>query len=173
MEKYTFISRLFHWSSAAVFIGLFAMGIWMRSLGYYDEWYQPAPELHKEIGVCFFVWMIARVVWRKLQPVPAPLNSHQTWEKTLAHVVHGALYLSIFVIMISGYLIATADNRGIDFFGLVEIPVLLNAFENQEDWAGFIHEYLAYAVMALVVLHAGGAIKHHVIDKDQTLKRML
>lgn len=173
MEKYSRISRLFHWTSALLFIGLFAMGIWMRSLGYYDEWYQPAPELHKEIGIIFFVWMLARVIWRKLHPAPAPLSSHKAWEKKLAHIVHAALYVSIFIIMMSGYLIATADNRGIDFFGLFEVPVLINAFESQEDWAGFIHEYLAYAVMALVVLHAAGAIKHHVIDKDHTLKRML
>ena len=173
MEKYSPISRLFHWISALLFIGLFAMGIWMRNLGYYDEWYQPAPELHKVIGITFFVWMLARVIWRKLHPAPAPLSSHQSWEKKLAHIVHAALYVSIFIIMMSGYLIATADNRGIDFYGLFEVPVLINAFESQEDWAGLIHEYLAYAVMALVVLHAAGAIKHHVFDKDHTLKRML
>lgn len=117
--------------------------------------------------------MVARFSWRMLNPPPPTLASHKVWEKKLAHYVHLILYISIFIIMISGYLIATADNRGIEFFGLYNIPALITALPEQEDWAGLIHEYLAYAVMVLIALHAAGAIKHHLIDKDATLKRML
>jgi len=75
--------------------------------------------------------------------------------------------------MISGYLISTAKGKPIDVFGLFELPATLHGLDGQEDIAGMVHEYLAYSLIALAVLHAAGAIKHHVIDKDKTLIRML
>lgn len=75
--------------------------------------------------------------------------------------------------MCSGIMISTADGRDIWIFDWFAVP-FPNAFiDDQADIAGFIHQYLAYSLIGLVVLHAAGAIKHHVIDKDNTLKRML
>ncbi|NVK36484.1 MAG: cytochrome b [Gammaproteobacteria bacterium] len=173
MNQYRRSQKLFHWISAILILGLFAMGVWMRTLGYYDAWYQTAPDWHKQIGVLLLFIMIGRIVWRFKAKTPEPSAHHQPWEVKLAHITHWVLYLGIFLIIASGYLIATADNRGIDILGTFTMPVLFTPFENQEDIAGEIHEWGAYILMAVVALHVLGAIKHHLIDKDDTLKRML
>jgi len=173
MNQYRPSQKIYHWLTAVLILSLFALGVWMRTLGYYDAWYQTAPHWHKQIGILLLGLMIGRIIWRIALGAPDALSTHQKWEVKLAHLTHWALYLGVFVILFSGYLIATADNRGIELLGLVTLPVLFTPFEQQEDIAGFIHEWVAYLVMALVALHAIGAIKHHVIDKDSTLKRML
>ena len=173
MEKYLPSQRLLHWISALLILGLFALGVWMRSLSYYDSWYQTAPIWHKEIGILTAILIVIRFFWRLKNSPPPPLASHKSWEIKAAHLAHGFMYLLIMVIIISGYLIATADNRGIDVFGIFEVPAIITAFDNQEDVAGFIHEWVAYGLIALVVIHVAGALKHHFIDKDSTLKRML
>ena len=76
-------------------------------------------------------------------------------------------------LMMTGYLISTADGRGIAVFGLFEIPALSISFENQEDIAGEIHWLLAWGLILMVGLHAMAAIKHHVINKDDTLLKMI
>ncbi len=173
MTKYAISSRIFHWSSALLILSLFALGLWMRSLGYYDAWYQDAPDLHKSFGLLLALIIILRVLNRFFKHPPAALDTHKLWETKLAHIIHGILYLGLFIIIISGYFIATSDNRGIEVFDLFSFPAFFTAFEEQEDIAGFIHEWAAYILMALVSLHVAGALKHHFLDKDSTLKRML
>lgn len=91
----------------------------------------------------------------------------------MAGIVHFMLYLLLFMVMASGYLISTADGRGIGFWGLFEIPATLHGIEKQEDIAGIIHLILASTLIGIALLHAGAALKHHFIDRDSTLKRML
>lgn len=173
MNQYSPTQKAFHWITALLILGLFALGVWMRTLGYYDAWYQTAPHWHKQLGILLLALMVLRLVWRVLKGTPAPLNNHKAWEVNLAHVIHWALYIGVFLIILSGYLIATADNRGIEVLNWFTLPVLFTPFEDQADVAGFIHEWGAYLVMAVVALHILGAIKHHVVDKDSTIKRML
>ena len=75
--------------------------------------------------------------------------------------------------MISGYLISTADGRPISFFGWFEVPALITGINNQEDIAGDVHFYMAWTLVILASLHGLAAIKHHLIDKDSTLTRMI
>lgn len=173
MTKYPFNTRLLHWLSALLIIGLFFLGLWMRSLDYYSSWYQTAPNIHKQVGVLLFTLMILRLAWRIKSPAMLALNTHKSWELKLGHVVHLILYVAIFVILFSGYFISTADNKGIEILGLFDVPALITAIDQQEDIAGLIHEYTAYGLMALVGLHIAGALKHHFVDKDTTIKRML
>jgi cytochrome b561 len=117
--------------------------------------------------------MVFRALWRNIQPTPEHLPSHSKLERRIGHITHISLYIIFFLICISGYLITTADGRGIEVFGLFTVPSLGEFIQNQEDIAGSIHEWLAYSIIALTGLHALGALKHHFIDKDDTLKRML
>ena len=91
----------------------------------------------------------------------------------MAHLVHMVLYLVPVVLVISGFLISTADGRGIDVFNWFEVPALLPASKGMEDTAGLIHEFVAYGLGAVVVLHAAAALKHHFINRDRTLVRMI
>lgn len=172
-NSYDWTSIILHWSVALLIFGLFGLGFWMVELDYYHAWYHPAPALHKSLGMGLFGLMIFRLLWRFKQARPSPLESHTAIEKRLAPLVHGLLYLMIFIILISGYLIATADGRGIVVFELFEIPALGELFEKQADKAGLIHQYVAYALILLAFIHGLAALKHHFIDKDKTLLRML
>lgn len=173
MQKYSISMRLLHWLSALLVVGLFAVGLWMRSLSYYDPLYQVLPFWHKSVGFLLLFLILARLFIRSITNQPGHLSTHKSWERILARATHWLLYGLMFCLFISGYLVATADNRPATFFGWFDIPVLITAFENQEDIAGLIHEYCAWALIGLSVLHAAAAIKHHWLDKDVTLKRML
>ncbi|AKX45061.1 cytochrome B [Thiopseudomonas alkaliphila] len=162
-----------HWLVALMVIGLFALGLWMTGLSYYDSWYRTAPDLHKSFGSLLLLLMLLRLIWRVRQPRTAPIATHQRWELILAKAVQGLLYLGLFTVLISGYLISTADGRPISFFGLFDWPVLISGLPNQADIAGTVHLYAAWSVIVLAALHALAAIKHHLIDRDATLSRML
>jgi cytochrome b561 len=86
---------------------------------------------------------------------------------------HGLLFFGLFALMLAGYLISTADGRGISLFGWFEVPALFSAFSDQEDIAGAVHKYLAWGLVIFAGLHGLAALKHHFIDRDSTLKRML
>ncbi|MBO1519589.1 cytochrome b [Oceanisphaera sp. DM8] len=164
--------RLLHWLSALLVVGLFALGLWMRNLSYYDSLYQVLPFWHKSIGFLLLFLILLRLLTRILTPQPTPLASHKKWEQVLARGTHWLLYGLMFGLFISGYLVVTADNRPGTFFGWFDIPVLFSAIEQQEDLAGLVHEYCAWSLIGLSALHALAAIKHHFLDKDNTLKRM-
>jgi cytochrome b561 len=172
-QQYGIISIALHWLVALLVFGLFGLGLWMVELDYYHRWYQRAPDLHKSIGISLFGLMLLRQLWRYTNPRPAPLPSHANWEKRLAGAVHGFLYLLLFVLMLSGYLISTADGRAIEVFGLFRVPATLTGIPNQEDLAGVVHQILGYVLIGLVALHALAALKHHFLDRDGTLRRML
>jgi cytochrome b561 len=171
--NYGYVSMFFHWLSALSICALFGLGYYMVDLDYYHEWYKTAPELHKSTGVLLFIFMVVRVIWRYTQITPVPLASHSSVERKAGKLVHSTLYVLIFMIIITGYLISTADDRGIEVFALFVIPGFGSFIENQEDLAGLIHKWLAYSLMSITLLHALAALKHHFIDKDNTLNRMI
>lgn len=170
--RYGLVSVMLHWLVALVVFGLFALGFWMVGLSYYDPWRQSAPDLHKSIGILLFAVMLLRVLWRLCSPAPAALASHGRFTRLASKLGHGVLYLGLFGVMISGYLISTADGRGIEVFGLFSVPATLIGIPQQEDIAGAIHEYLAWGLVIFAGLHGLAALKHHFIDRDSTLLRM-
>lgn len=172
-QHYGWVTIILHWLVVIIVSGSFGLGIWMVELGYYDSWRKAGPELHKSIGLSLFILMLARVGWRFFQSQPKTLDNYTQLERKSAHAMHLLLYVMLFVIMMSGYLISTADGRGIEFFQLFEVPGLGSFFENQEDLAGLFHQYAAYLLISLVLLHALAAFKHHFVNKDITLSRML
>ena len=169
---YGLTSIVLHWLVAVAVFGLFALGFWMVGLNYYSSWYRTAPDLHKSIGILLFAVMLLRVLWRLLNPAPAALASHGQLTRLASKLGHGVLYLGLFGVMLSGYLISTADGRGIEVFGLFSVPATLSGIPQQEDIAGAIHEYLAWGLVIFAGLHGLAALKHHFIDRDSTLLRM-
>lgn len=172
-SRYGAISVALHWLVALTVYGMFALGLWMVTLSYYDGWYHQAPEIHKSIGILLMLGLVIRLVWRRLSPPPDALKSYSRLTRISAVVAHIALYLLLFGILFSGYLISTADGKPISVFGLFEVPATLADAGAQADLAGDIHLWLAWSVVILSVLHGLAAFKHHFIDKDDTLKRML
>ncbi|QSX38102.1 cytochrome b [Shewanella sedimentimangrovi] len=172
-QSYGWIAIGLHWLSAGLVLGLFALGLWMVDLNYYSNWYKTAPHWHKSLGLALLLLTLLRLLWRWLQTKPAPLAAHSALEARIGRLVHGVIYLLMLLIMCSGYLISTADGRGIAVFNLFELPALPWQIPNQEDRAGELHALAAWSLMAMVGLHLLGALKHQFIDRDLTLKRIL
>ena len=172
-QRYGLMAIGLHWLVAITVFGMFILGLWMTSLTLFHPWYERAPALHKGIGLLLFAVMVVRLAWRLSNPRPEALATHSRFERTAASLVHGLLYLLLFAVMIAGYLISTADGRPIEIFGLVSISATLTSIPDQEDVAGTIHLVLAIILIVLALLHAGAALKHHFVDRDNTLRRML
>ena len=171
VSQYNSIAKGLHWISAITIVAMFAAGYWMVDLTYYSEWYKTAPHWHKSVGIILFSVTLFRLIWKRVKQ--SPEIEGQAWEKTGAKIAHAMLYMLLFCTFISGYLISTADGRGIDIFDWFTLPGLGSFIENQEDLAGTIHYYLTYSLIGLAALHALAALKHHFINKDNTLKKML
>jgi len=171
--SYGLLTILAHWLVTVAVIGLFALGLWMTGLDYYDPWYKQAPDIHRSIGVLLFLVLALRLLWRFVNPPPRPLPTQSAVERRLAGINHFLLYALMFAVIATGYLVSTADGRPVDVFGLFSVPATLSGLENQEDIAGDIHLALAIALISLAGLHALAAIKHHFVDRDATLLRML
>lgn len=172
-NRFGLMMRLQHWLMALVVIGLFASGWYMVELTYYDALYKPLPEIHKAVGVLLMPFFLLRFVWRWFDKRPADIESQAAWEHLAAHAVHWMMYLLLAIILVTGYLIPTAAGQGISVFGWFESPALVSGLPEQEDTAGWIHEYVAYGLIGLATLHGLAALKHHFFDKDDTLRRML
>lgn len=171
--SYGWLTIVIHWVVAATVFGTFALGFWMVDLSYYDDWYRRAPDIHRSIGVLLFGLMVFRLAWRLFATSPDPLSGHENWERVSARVAHILLYALVFVVMVSGFLISTADGSSVNVFGWFEVPSVTGQIKGLEDTAGLVHYWSTWAVIVLALIHAAGALKHHFIDRDATLRRML
>lgn len=175
-DAYGWIAILLHWVMAVSLVFMFGLGLYMVELTYYDAWYKGSLDLHKSIGIVLFILWVVRVVWRRINSKPGPVASNSRYsavEHKVGHVVHLLLYIVMLLLMLSGYLISTADGRSIDVFSVFEVPAIPALLDKQEDIAGEIHFYLAWSLIVTVGLHGFAALKHHFVDKDKTLSRML
>ncbi len=171
-HSYGWVTIVLHWLQALGILFMFGLGLYMVELTYYDAWYKGSLDLHKSLGICMIFVVTALLIWRTLNTQPRP-EPGPAYEHLAAKVVKVALYLTIIALLTTGYLISTADGRSISVFELFEVPALLEPFDNQETLAGDIHEILAWSLMGMVALHFLAALKHHFMDKDKTLRRML
>ncbi len=170
---YGAISIVLHWLVAVAVFGLFVSGLWMVDLGYYDDWYHRAPELHRSVGIVVVVALVARLVWRRVGGAPLPEPGAKPWEIRVARWVHRLLLFGVLAVAAAGYLMSTAKGDPVLVFDLISIPAIVEGLPRQADRAGAVHYWLAVALIALVGVHALAALKHHVIDRDATLTRML
>ncbi len=161
-----------HWLMALLIIGLYMLGDYMVGLDYYDPWYQSAPFWHKSFGLFVLVLFVLRIGLRLLLKSPAP-DDVSGANKIAASAVHVGLYGLVLVICISGFMISSADGRAVSFFGLFDVVSPGVLIDNQEDVAGVWHERAGLGIMFVAGLHALAALKHHFIDRDRVLKRML
>lgn len=176
LSTYGLIAIFLHWLMALGVFFMFGLGLYMVELSYYDAWYKGSLDLHKSIGIVLFIVYCLRLLWRMVNLAPAfppAKNKFEKFEHSAAHVAHWFLYLLLPVLMFTGYLISTADGRGVWVFELFEVPAITAFIENQEDVAGEIHLILAWCLIGMVAVHVAAALKHHFINKDDTLKKIL
>ncbi|WP_028486180.1 cytochrome b [Thiomicrorhabdus chilensis] len=165
------VSRANHWISAFLFIGLIALGIYMHELPKSPEKFE-LYDLHKSLGIGLFVLMMLRLVWLKISPNPEQI-SHNRFEHILAHSVKGILYLAMIMMPISGWIMSNSGGHEVAFFNLFTLPNLVGENETVHEIAEGIHGTMGPLMILVIALHIAGALKHHLIYKDNTLKRML
>jgi cytochrome b561/polyisoprenoid-binding protein YceI len=171
LQAFSPVSKIFHWGMAVCIFGLLAMGFLMADM-------EPSPLKfkiywwHKSFGILILFLAGARIAWRILMPRPAPTPTLKPWEEKLAKIVHFALYALFIAIPVSGLVMSAAGDFPAEFFGLFAMPKIAPKDSGIFDSAREMHETFAWAIIGLICLHLAGALKHHFIDRDETLRRM-
>ncbi|SFX61784.1 cytochrome b [Marinospirillum alkaliphilum] len=171
-SAYGWVSILLHWVVALAVIGLYPLGLYIVSLSYYDPGYRLYPDIHRSLGILLAMLLVIRLVWKLLNPSPV-LLVHSTWERLSAKAGHLLLYLLLGLVLFSGYMLSTADGRSIQVFDWFSVPAIPALANRQEELAGTVHFYAATGLVVLAGVHALAALKHHFIDQNATLRRML
>lgn len=168
--SYSLIARIIHWLTALIILGLLVVGTCMTTMDMSEQKLQ-FYNFHKSFGLLVLALAFVRIAWHLIKKKPKSLPTHKKWEKILSHAVHGFLYLLLIAIPISGWVMSSAGDFNIKFFSL-NMPDIVSKDENLFKLFHEVHEILAWVLLGLLVLHIAGALKHHVIDRDETLERM-
>jgi cytochrome b561 len=166
------VSIINHWTNAIIFLSVLGLGFYLSFLGDGRAVRGPWMEAHKAGGVLLLVLALWRVSWRMFHGFPKDVISMPTWQKMSAKLVHWMLLFAILAMPLSGILMSLYGERSINVFGLFVVPAQPeNELISRIAYA--IHGNLAYLVSGALLLHVGAVLKHHLLDKDDTLKRML
>jgi cytochrome b561 len=130
-------------------------------------------DLHKSIGMSVFMLAILRLVWRWMNPVPTLEGLTTRWERHGATLSHVALYALIFAMPITGWLMSSAHAYSVSWFHLFQWPDLVQPDHELSETLETVHKRLFLVLAGVALLHVLGALKHHVIDRNEVLKRML
>ena len=129
--------------------------------------------LHKSLGLTVLALMLVRLLWRLVGGRPAALAGTPRWQNATATITHWLLYAALFAMPLSGWLYNSASNFPLRWFGLFQVPALSGRDPELKAIAHDTHETLFWVIVALVLLHAGAALWHHLVRRDETLDRML
>lgn len=171
-HNFGIVSIFFHWLSAGLTLFLFGLGVYLTSYGYYSPDYLEIAHLHYALGIILFGVVSIRLLWRLTSKTPTTLVDSFPAKMGIA-LSKLVLYICLFAILISGYLICTSEGQSINVFGLFQFPSFMLLENEQLNIAGLSHKYIAWGLMALVLIHAGAALVHHFFKRDRTLVRML
>ena len=171
-NRFTPTAIALHWVVAALIIfnlgfGLYTVGLPLspQKLKFFS-W-------HKWIGVTVFLLSAARLLWRLGHPAPALPSTMKDWEQRAAKYSHVALYVLFFAAPLTGWLFSSAAGFQTVYLGMLPIPDLLPKHKELAEVLRYTHHWINYTLAALVVLHAAAAFKHHLVDRDDVLVRML
>ena len=173
---YGSVAKVFHWTTAFLILTAIPLGLVANKMAISPDTLALKAQLfslHKTVGVTAFFVALARILWAIFQPKPALLNSEKPVEAFLAETVHWLLYASLVIVPLSGWLHHAATSGFAPI--LWPLPQDLPLVAKSETLAGFfsaLHLVFTKILGFAVVLHIAGALKHHVIDKDATLRRM-
>ena len=171
-QRYTGVAIALHWLIAAALLSTFLLGQYMTRLDL-----SPVKlklySYHKWIGVTIFLLVLVRLVWRVLHRPPAHSATMPVWQHKAAGLTHFLLYALTLCIPISGWLMSSASGFQVVYLGYFPIPDLLAKNKESAEQLKQLHESLNWTLLALVALHVAAAMKHHLVDRDDVLRRML
>lgn len=169
--EYNKPAKLFHWLIAILIFGLLLVGLYMGTMPNGPDKFQ-IYMLHKSFGL-MVLWLAGlRILWRLYSKSPAPIPTQKPWEKLLAKLTHIFLYIAMFGMPLSGWVMSSAAEYPVSFFGLA-MPDIVGKNADLASMAKEAHEIIAFLLIATIFLHTLGAFKHHIFDRDMTLNRMI
>ena len=166
------LSKALHWIVVLLIINQWVIGMRADSLPVGLAKLQ-ALAWHKSFGITILMLAVVRLVWRWMNPVPDLSAETRPWERVLARISHVLLYGLIFALPLTGWLMSSAKNFPVSWFSLFQLPDLVAPSEQLFRQMRSLHHTLFAALVVVAVLHIAGALKHHFIDRNDVLKRML
>ena len=171
-DHYPPSSKLLHWLIAACVLTTAPVAIAMGRVSK-----GPTQDLlynfHKSLGVLILALMILRLINRIVLGAPIPEPSIEQWQKTVSSAVHGALYALLLAMPIVGYVANSAYGAPTPFFGLFNLPAIIDKNEPLSEQLFALHRWTGFVVIFLVLVHVSAALFHYVIRRDSVLQRML
>ena len=172
MLPYTYTAISLHWLMAVLVFVTFPVGLVMHEMALSPNKLR-LMSYHKWLGVTVFILIALRMAWRASHQ-PAPMDaSIPKWQQMAAHGVHVLLYLLLFAIPLSGWLMSSAKGFQTVYLGILPLPDLLTKDKALGDALGVLHQVLNITMLLLVISHVAAALKHQFVDRDGTLARML
>lgn len=171
-EHWNWPSMTLHWLIALLILALLALGMVMVELPRSPRYFW-VYDLHKSIGLTVLVLMLVRLGWRLYAGAPKP-EPAPGWQNFIAQLVHFGIYFLALAMPISGWLYDSASGlRALKFFGWFAVPKLVAPNPQIKDLSHDFHTWGAWLLIALILMHVGGALFHHLVQRDRTLWRML
>lgn len=172
LHRYTGVAIALHWLIAFAILGTFLLGQYMTNLQL-----SPAKlklySYHKWIGVTIFLLVLMRIAWRLAHRPPLPPASMPAWQHSAASIAHFFLYALTLAIPVSGWLMSSASGFQVVYLGVIPIPDLLAKSKDAAQELKQLHEALNWLMVLVVAMHVVAALKHHLMDRDDVLQRML
>src|SRR5277367_5796518 len=170
--RYSAVAQTFHWVIAALIVTQFVLA------NLEDDLPIGAHKLallarHKSFGMTILMLAILRLLWRLKNPPPELPDGMAPLEKLLARATHIAFYVLLFVMPLTGWMMSSAKNYSVSWFGLFTWPNLIAPNERAFDLLRSTHDLLSFALLAIAILHILAAFKHHFWNKDDVLIRMV
>jgi cytochrome b561 len=174
-SRYGLLAIVLHWAMALIILALVAMGLYMVRLP--DVGFNKEKILliiwHKEFGVLALMLFLLRFAWRFGGILPRLVEGFPEWQQVAARFVHLCFYALMFALPMSGWLMSSAAGIPVSFFGLFYLPDLIGYDDYRFQKLITIHHWLGYALIPFIFVHAGAALGHHFVYRDETLRRML
>ncbi|HEV8334041.1 MAG TPA: cytochrome b [Steroidobacteraceae bacterium] len=171
LERYGAVAQLFHWAIVALIITQFVLALRAKGLS-------PVAKIgilatHKSVGITILGLALLRLAWRLFNPVPPLPPGTPRWQDRAAYVSHFLLYALLFITPLLGWLMSSARAFSVSWFGLVTLPDFIKPNKAAFETLHQAHEFMAYSLAAIAIVHAAAALKHHFLDRDDVLRRML
>lgn len=171
-ERWGPISQLLHWSIVLLIAAIAVLGLYMVDLPNNPRKIE-LYSLHKSLGLTLVALVLLRLAWRAYAGAPHPVAGTPRWQERIATLTHGAMYVLMFALPLSGWVLNSAAGYPLQWFGLFNLPRIVATDRELHELAQSLHEAGFWALLALVVAHAGAAFYHHLFQHDATLTRML
>ena len=174
-EGYDAVAIALHWLMAALLLALLTLGWFMVGLpdAGYDTRKITLILAHKALGMLALALVALRFLWRLREPLPPLADGVPMWQQVAARLVHLLFYALMFALPLTGWVMNSAGGYPMTFFGWFEMPPITGPNEWLFHLCIAVHRWLAYAMAALLVFHAGAALHHHFLVRDDTLRRIL